>query len=79
MDSYEGSHGQNAPDAVKRQYTLELCMDAAIKERAKRDGVTESDVVRSAVAGYLEWGPYEYPRAARWTKESRGTGQRAGQ
>jgi hypothetical protein len=54
-------------------------MDQAVKERAKRDGVTESDVVRSAIATHLEWGPYEYPRAARWSKESRGPGQRAGQ
>jgi hypothetical protein len=75
----EGGHGQTSPDAVRRQYTLERRMDDAIGGRAQYDGVADADVVRSAIAAYLGWPmPYEYPRPARWSTVTRGTGQRAG-
>jgi hypothetical protein len=67
----EGGHGQYSPDAVRRQYTLERRMDDAIGARALHDGVADVDVVRSAIAAYLDWPtPYVYPRAARWTKQT---------
>ena len=61
------------------QLVMETRMLDAIKTRADADNVHAADVVRSAIAEYLGWPPYVYPRAARWSKETRGPGQRAGQ
>lgn len=64
--------GEYSPDTERHQFVMERRMIEGIRERAHRDGTHAVDVVRSAVAVYLGWPqPYEHPRAARWTKETR--------